>query len=197
MSFYILTISREESLIYLQPSMSHSSISAMILESVLENEMHKLLRDFEIHTDHQISARQPDLIIINKKKRTCRIVDFAVLAGYRVKLKEHEKRDKYLNFDRELKKAEEHESDDYTNSNWYSWYSHQRISTRTGNNKVSGDHPNYCIIEISQNTEKSPGDLKRCCHSNSSEKPSANTGVKNSQKRTNNNDNNDNNLSSL
>ena len=24
---------------------------------------------------------------------------------------------------------------------------------------MSGDHPNYCITEIGQNTEKSPGDL--------------------------------------
>ena len=38
------------------------------LESVLENEIHKLLRDFEIKTDHQILARRPDLIIINKKR---------------------------------------------------------------------------------------------------------------------------------
>ena len=29
-------------------------------ESVLENEIHKLLWDFEIQTDHLISARQPD-----------------------------------------------------------------------------------------------------------------------------------------
>ena len=40
-------------------------------ESMLENETQKLLRDFEIQTDHLISARQPDLIIINKKERTC------------------------------------------------------------------------------------------------------------------------------
>ena len=26
---------------------------------------------------------------------------------------------------------------------------------------MSGNHPNYCVIEIGQNTEKSPGDLKR------------------------------------
>ena len=65
--------------------------------SVLENETHKLLWDFYIQTDHLISARQPDLIIINKKKkRTCIIVDFAVLADHRVKLKESEKKDKYL-----------------------------------------------------------------------------------------------------
>ena len=35
---------------------------------VLENNTHKLLWDFNIHTDHLISARRPDLIIINKKK---------------------------------------------------------------------------------------------------------------------------------
>ena len=63
------------------------------LESVLENEMHKLLRDFEIQTDHLISARRPDLVIVNKK-RTCQIVNFAVLADHRVKLKANEKRDK-------------------------------------------------------------------------------------------------------
>ena len=27
--------------------------------------------------------------------------------------------------------------------------------------RTSGDHPNYCITEIGQNTEKSPGDLRR------------------------------------
>ena len=74
-------------------------------ESVLKNETHKLLWDFEIHTDHQILARWPDLIVINKKKmRTWRIVDFDVLANQRVKLKECEKRDKYLDLAGELKK---------------------------------------------------------------------------------------------
>ena len=38
------------------------------LGPVLENNTHKLLWDFDIHTDHLISARRPDLIIINKKK---------------------------------------------------------------------------------------------------------------------------------
>ena len=30
-----------------------------------------------------------------------------------------------------------------------------------GNKRTSRDHPNYCIIEISQNIGKSPGDLRR------------------------------------
>ena len=71
---------------------------------VLENNTHKLLWDFDIHRDHLISARRPDLTIINKKKRTWKIVDFAVPVDHRIKLKECEKKDKYLNLARELKK---------------------------------------------------------------------------------------------
>ena len=71
---------------------------------VLENATHKLLWDFNIQTDHLIPARRPHFIITNKKERTCKIVDFAVPAGHRIKLKECEKRDKYLDLARELKK---------------------------------------------------------------------------------------------
>ena len=71
---------------------------------VLENNTHKLLWDFDVHTDHLISARRPDLIIINKKK-TCKIVDFAVPADHRIKQKECEKKDNYLDLARELKKT--------------------------------------------------------------------------------------------
>ena len=36
---------------------------------VLENDTHKLLWDFNAQTDHLISARRSDLIIINEKKK--------------------------------------------------------------------------------------------------------------------------------
>ena len=39
------------------------------LAPVLQNYTHKLLWDFDIQTDHLISARRPDLIIIDKKKK--------------------------------------------------------------------------------------------------------------------------------
>ncbi len=58
-----------------------------------------------IHTDYLVSARRPDLIIINKKKRTCKIIDFAVPADYRIKLKECKKKDEYLDLAGELKKT--------------------------------------------------------------------------------------------
>ena len=70
---------------------------------VLENDSHKLLWDFNIQTDHLIPTRRPDLIIINKKKRFCKIVDFAVPADHRINLKECAKKDKYLDLARELK----------------------------------------------------------------------------------------------
>ena len=63
-----------------------------------------------------------------------------------------------------MEKTMEQEGDGDTNCNWCTRYSHQRISTETrglGNKKTSGDHSNYSIVEIGQNTKKSPGDLRR------------------------------------
>ena len=37
-------------------------------ESILENEIHKVLWNFEIQTDLLILARHPDLVIVNKKR---------------------------------------------------------------------------------------------------------------------------------
>ena len=71
---------------------------------VLENDSHKLPWDFNIQTDHLFPATRPDLIIINKKTRISKIVDFAVPADHRINLKEREKKDKYLDLAREIKK---------------------------------------------------------------------------------------------
>ena len=45
------------------------------LAAVLENDIYKLLWDVDVLTDHLISARRPDLIIINKKEnlQNCRL----------------------------------------------------------------------------------------------------------------------------
>ena len=82
-------------------------------------------------------------------------------------------------------KSVDHESYDYTNCNWCSWYCHQRTATRTeelGKKGTGGDCPNYSNVEIGQNTEKSPGDLRRLAVTQIPvEKPSANADVENSQ----------------
>ena len=61
-------------------------------ESVLENEDYKILRDFSIQTDHVIEARRPDLVVVDKKDRSCKIIDFVVPGDSRIEEKEKERK---------------------------------------------------------------------------------------------------------
>ena len=86
-------------------------------------------------------------------------MNFAVPADHRVKEKESEKKDKYLDLARELKKLWNMKVTIVIGA----LGSYRRIIKGTGglgNKRTSGDHPNYCIIETGQNTKKSPGDLR-------------------------------------
>ena len=58
---------------------------------VTENEECKILWDFNVQTDHMIEARRPDMIMIDKVKKVCQIVDFAVPRDTKVNTKEVEK----------------------------------------------------------------------------------------------------------
>ena len=60
-------------------------------ESVLENEVCKILWDFSIQTDHLIEARRPDLVVVDKKERSCKIIDFEVPGDSRIGEKEKDK----------------------------------------------------------------------------------------------------------
>ena len=73
-------------------------------ESVLENEDYKILKDFSVQTDHVIEARRPDLVVIDKKERSCKIIDFAVPGNSRIEEKEKDKIEKYQDLERELQK---------------------------------------------------------------------------------------------
>ena len=135
-------------------------------ESVLENEMHKILLDLDIQTDHLIPTRRQDLVIVKKKKkkkkkkRTCQILKFAVPVGDRVKIKENEKRNNYLKPCQRTKKAMEHDGDIYCN--WCAQNNPQMFDKGTDrfrNQRTSGSHPDYTIFKIGQNTEKSLGVL--------------------------------------
>ena len=143
-------------------------------ESVPETETHEILWGFEPQTNHLISARRLDLVRVKKKQKTYRSVDSAVQTDHRVKLKENKtkkkkkkkkKKKRYVSTPcMKTEKTIEHESDDDTNCKCRTWYSHQRIGTGTGglgNKKTNGDHPNYSMVDNSQNTKKSPADLRR------------------------------------
>ena len=73
-------------------------------ESVLENEDYKIFWDFSIQTDHVIEAWRPDLVVVDKKERICKIIDFAVPGDNRIEEKEKDKIEKYQDLGRELQK---------------------------------------------------------------------------------------------
>ena len=73
-----------------------------------------------------------------------------------MKIKEREKRDKFLDLARELRKL-------WNMRIGTLWNGHQRIvkgARRVGNRRTNRDHPNYNIINIVQNIKKSPVGLK-------------------------------------
>ena len=43
-------------------------------EFFMENEMHKILWNFETQKDHPILVRRTELVLINKKKKTCKYI---------------------------------------------------------------------------------------------------------------------------
>ena len=97
------------------------------------------------------------------KKENLQNMDFAVPADHRVKLKENEKKDKYLNFAGELKKLWNMKVTFIpivigslgTITKW--------LIKGLEDLEIRGrvETTQTCIIEIGQNTEKSPGDLRR------------------------------------
>ena len=81
-------------------------------ESVLENEDYKFLRDFNIQTD-VIEAWRLGLVVVDKKRDTCKIIDFAVFGDSRIQEKEKEKK-KVLRSNKGATEDLECESEDYT-----------------------------------------------------------------------------------
>ena len=58
----------------------------------------------------------------------------------------------------------DHDSNGNINCNWYARNNPQRLDKKTKkfrNQRTSEDPPDYSIFKIAQNTEKSPGDLRR------------------------------------
>ena len=57
----------------------------------------------------------------------------------------------------------EHKANGDTNCDWCTWNDPQRLGKRAGgvgNRRTRGDNQNYCFVEVGQNTETIPGDLK-------------------------------------
>ena len=64
-------------------------------EPVEENDAIKILWDFNIYTDKKITARRPDIVVIDRINKIVQIIDISVPADHRVEEKENEKVNKY------------------------------------------------------------------------------------------------------
>jgi hypothetical protein len=51
-----------------------------------------------VHTDREVKANRPDIVIKNKTEKTCTLIDVAIPAGRNVVQKEAEKKLKYKSF---------------------------------------------------------------------------------------------------
>ena len=60
--------------------------------------------NFSIQTDHVTDARKSDLVVVDKKERSCKIIDFAIPGDSRIEEKEKDKIAKYQDLGRELEK---------------------------------------------------------------------------------------------
>ena len=60
--------------------------------------------DFSIQTDHVVETRRPDLIVVDKKERSCKIIDFTVPGDSRTEEREKDKIEKYQDLGRGLQR---------------------------------------------------------------------------------------------
>ena len=87
------------------------------LEAVVENDLCKILWYFIVQTDHFITARRPDMIIIDKEHHECQIINFSIPYDTRVDDKEVEKKTV-----QGTEGSMEYESDIGSVSSWSSGY---------------------------------------------------------------------------
>ena len=132
-----------------------------------------------------------------QKKRICKIVDFAVPIDHRIKLKECEKKYKYLDLARELKKLWNMQGTiipivigafgTVTKELLKGLEELELVEEwRQSKQQHYWEQPEYW--------EESWRLQENCCHSNSSERPSADADVNNTNGDSNNNNNNNNNI---
>ena len=70
----------------------------------MEDDDVKLTWNINIQCNNVIEAKRPELILVNKKAKSCVIIDVAIPGDCRIHEKEIEKVEKYQNLKRELKR---------------------------------------------------------------------------------------------
>ena len=111
-------------------------------------------------------------------------MDFAVLADHRIKLKKEKRRISTSTLLGNLKKSVEHESDDYTNYNWCSWYSQKGLKQVLEGLEITRGGESIQTTALLRSDKILKRVRETCGHSNSTERPSTNADVKNPHRVT-------------
>ena len=134
------------------------------LESIRENEAHKILWDFKIQTDPPKLIQKTNPSVNHTHKReNLPSSGFCCFSG---SLSENKKAKRLtiLGPCQKTRKAMQLQGDGDTNYSWRALNSSKRLekgSGRVGNQRSNRDRPVYSIVEIGQNTQKSPGDTRK------------------------------------
>jgi len=80
-----------------------------------------------VHTEREVTVNRPDIIIKNKKEKTCTLIDVAMPADRNVVQKEAEKKLKYKSLCIEIHMY------DCTSNNWSHWNSNDKLKEKFGN----------------------------------------------------------------
>ena len=71
-------------------------------ETVVSNDQVTLIWDMQVHTDKEIKANKPDIIIKDHINSTCQLIDMTIPSDRNVSIKEVEKFSKYKDLEIEI-----------------------------------------------------------------------------------------------
>ena len=83
-----------------------------------------------VHTDREVTANKPDVIIKNKKVKTCTLIDVAIPADRNVVQREAENKLKYKSLYIEIKRMWNLKFT--TSNNWSYWNSNEKLKEKFG-----------------------------------------------------------------
>ena len=86
-----------------------------------------------VHTDREVTANKPDIIIKNKKEKTCTLIDVAIPRRQKCCTKGSGKEVKIQQFVYRDATNVEPEMDDCTSNNWSHWNSNEKLKEKFGN----------------------------------------------------------------
>jgi hypothetical protein len=110
-----------------------------------------------VHTDREVTPNRPDIIIKNKKEKTCTLIDVAIPARQKCCAKGSGKELKIQEFMYGDTANVEPEMYDYTSNNWSHWNSNEKLKEKFGSrNTKTFDRfttKDSCTWNITHNTE--------------------------------------------